>query len=201
MYVGSGDTAALLAGKDSKAHQRLLQRFVSNTTPYRNAKASPIDALRTGAILEDRYIFTLPEGYYPQCVVYCKEIDVLRATLDFALFDNGVVVDFDELKTCFHIDYLDLVRFRDAGYESYISFIKSSYTSYYNQVQQQLFCTGLEEANLVFLAVYSYNDEVNYARDVQPSEYIKFRIRRDEKVIDNIYNRATPFQLLKTYYK
>ena len=68
-YIGSGDVHALMMGKDTKGHLALMQRFVSDVIPYYNAKASPIDALRTGAILEDRYFLTLPDGYFCQYVV------------------------------------------------------------------------------------------------------------------------------------
>ena len=64
MYIGSGDIHSLMAGKDSKAHISLMQRFVSGIKPFYNAKASPIDALRTGAILEDRYLLFLPMCTY-----------------------------------------------------------------------------------------------------------------------------------------
>ena len=200
MYIGSGDNAALLSGRETQAHQQLLARFVSNTIPYRNAKASPIDALRTGAILEDRYIFTLPENYYPQYEVFSKDMDVLKATLDFAKIEEGRIVDFDELKTCYHMDFTTFVMLKDSSYEEYVAYIKSSYRSSYNQIQQQLYCTELNEANLVFLAVYSYNDEDNILREIQPNDFIKFRIRRDEEVINQIKERATPFQQLKDYY-
>ena len=99
MYIGSGDVAALLAGMDTQTHQKLLQRFVSGEKPYYNAKASPIDALRTGAILEDRYLLTLPDNFFAQYVVVSKEMDVFKSSLDFAKIENGEVVDFDELKS------------------------------------------------------------------------------------------------------
>lgn len=200
MYIGSGDTAALLAAKSSKAHKQLLARFTSDTIPYYNAKASPIDALRTGAILEDRYLLTLPDSYYSQYEVYSRELSVLRATLDFARLDGGKVVDFDELKTCHFNDFLAFEGLKDADYNTYISYLKKSYRRYYNQVQQQLYCTELQEATLVFLAVYTYEDEENFQRDIQPNECIKFRIKRDESVINQLKERATPFQQLKDYY-
>ena len=66
MYIGSGDVHALLMGRNTDGHQKLLRRFVSGEKPRYNAKASPIDALRTGAILEERYFITLGENFYSQ---------------------------------------------------------------------------------------------------------------------------------------
>ena len=65
-YIGSGETPALLSGLGTKSFAKLLQRFVSDEVPVFNSKASPIDAMRTGAILEERYILILPDDYYPQ---------------------------------------------------------------------------------------------------------------------------------------
>ena len=56
MYIGSGDIKSLMSGKSTQAHLSLLRRFVSDVKPFYNAKASPIDACRIGAILEDRYL-------------------------------------------------------------------------------------------------------------------------------------------------
>lgn len=76
MYIGSGDTTALLAGLNTETHYKLLRRFVSGVKPYYNARASPIDALRTGAILEERYLLTLPDNYYAQYLARCEELDL-----------------------------------------------------------------------------------------------------------------------------
>lgn len=201
MYIGSGDIVKMLAGKNTKSHQSLLSRFVSDEIPYYNAFASPIDACRTGAILEDRYYLILPDGYYPQYKVISSEMDVLTATIDFALLNSGKVIDFDELKSIYFNDFLVMQELVNADYEVYISVIKKLYKIYYNQIQEQLYCSGLDEANLVFLAVYTYEDEVNYSRNIQPNEYIKFRIKRDEHVINIIKERALIFQQIKDYYK
>ena len=88
MYIGSGDVHALMMGKDTKGHLSLLQRFVSDDIPYYNAKASPIDALRTGAILEDRYLQILPDDYFVQYVVRSDEMDVFKCSLDFARIND-----------------------------------------------------------------------------------------------------------------
>lgn len=190
LYIGSGDCVALLSGKHTQSFKKLLKRFVSDEKPNYNALASPIDALRTGAILEKRYIETLPEDYYSQSKEVCEEHDVLVSTIDFAKYEKGSIVDFDELKSCNFDDYL-LIKDLD--------YIKKRYKNNYNQVQFQLLCTGLESANLVFLVVYSYNDDENEERVIQANEYVKFRVHRDEKVIDQIKNRAKFFQTIKDY--
>ena len=196
LYIGSADTMALLSGKDTEAFIGLLQRFVSNEIPYYNAKSSPIDALRTGAILEDQYLKILPDDYYTQYKVASAEMNVFRASLDFAKLNGGEVVDFDELKTCSFDDFLALQKLGN----DYIDFIKKTYKRYYNQIQEQLYCTGLESANLVFLVVYSYDDNENYSREIKENEYIKFRISRDNDVIASIKERGKLFQYIKDYF-
>jgi len=199
MYIGSGDTAALLAGRDTKAHTALLQRFVSDTIPYYNALASPIDALRTGAIIEDRFYLTLPEGWFPQVKVMCSEMDCLRASLDFAQIDGGHVVEFIECKSVFMTDFIEIESCVDYP-EAALKMIKTTYKSYYNQVQQQLLCSGLPSARLVFICVYDYNDEVNKTRDIAARDCLEFIIERDEAVIEKIKERAAIFQQIKDYY-
>ena len=191
MYIGSGDCASLLAGLKTQAHLNLLRRFVSGEVPYYNALASPIDALRTGAILEDRFLLTLTDDYYPQYKVINKEQDVLKSSLDFARIEKGEVVDFIELKSVSFYDFLEIT---DENF-------KKKYKNYYNQVQFQLYCTGLESATLCFLCVYSYDDEENRARVINVEQDTKrFRIERDEKVINKIKERAVIFQQLKDLY-
>lgn len=89
MYIGSGDIHALMSGKNTKSHIALMQRFVSGIKPYYNAFASPIDALRTGAILENRYLLTLPENYFTQYVVKSNDMDVFKCSIDFAKIEKG----------------------------------------------------------------------------------------------------------------
>ena len=101
LYIGSGDTSALLSGKDTQAYQKLWAKFVSNDTPHYNAKASPIDALRTGAILEERYALTLDDSWFCQFKLQCEEFDCLRSSLDFTKIENGNIQDFEELKCIF----------------------------------------------------------------------------------------------------
>jgi hypothetical protein len=198
MYIGSGDVAALMAGKETDTHAKLLRRFVSGEKPYYNAKNSPIDALRTGAILEERYDKIKTDDYYAQYVVQSTEMDVLKASIDFAKLDAGKVIDFDELKTVSFDDFLTLQSLAEKPDSQ--KEIKKRYKKYYYQIQQQLYCTGIDEANLVFLVVYSYDDEENYNRDVQPNECLVFRIHRDEEVINAIKERAQIFQQIKNYY-
>lgn len=199
MYIGSGDTAALLSGLNTETHYKLLRRFVSGVKPYFNAKHCGIEAFETGAILEDRYYLTLPDGYFTQVKCICKEMDVLKSSLDFAKFEAGIVVDFDELKSCNFNDFLNLEPFRSDN-SAGIAYIAKHYSKYYNQVQHQLLCTGLQSANLVFLAVYNYDRLTNETRNIEPNECIKFRIYRDQKVIDTIIGRAKIFQQIKDAY-
>lgn len=196
LRIGSGDTAHLLAGKTTKGYSALWQKFVADNPPYYNAKASPIDALRIGAILEDRYYLSLPDGFYPQWKATCDEMDVLGASLDFAKLDGGKVVDFEELKTISFNDFIDIIQ-PLANNPDAVKVLKTKFKKYYNQVQEQLLCTDLESALLVFLPVYNYIDEDNYNRDVRQDEVVKFRIFRDAEVIDFIKERATPFQIVK----
>lgn len=199
MYIGSGDTASLLSGKTTKGHSELLRRFVSDTIPYYNALASPINALRTGAIIEGRFYLTLPDGWYRQVKVECTEMDCLRASLDFAMIDGGAVVDFIELKSVFMPDFIEIKAIMDDP-NAIMKLIKSTYKIYYNQIQHQLLCSGLERAKLVFVCVYNYDDEINKTRDIIERDYITFTIERDYAIIARIRQAAEPFQMLKDIY-
>jgi len=200
MYIGSGDISALLSGINSEAHKKLLQRFVSDEKPFYNAIASPIDALRTGAILEDRYLSILDDSYYPQYKCSSKEMDVLMCTIDFAKIENGVIVDFDELKTCNFSDFLKFESIKE-NKDLLFKHVLKNFKKNYEQIQEQLYCSELESANLVYLAVYSYIDEENQQREIKSNEFIKVRINRDEKVIEQIKQRADIFQKIKDVYK
>ena len=200
-YIGSGDVAAMMAGKDTKAYLALMQRFVSNEIPVRNAKESPIDALRTGAILEDRFLLTLDDCYFSQYFVQSDAMDVFKATLDFAKLDGGEVVDFIELKTVGFNDYLTMVEpIRDDNV-ALVDFLKKKHKNYYYQIQEQLYCTKLERAHLCFLSVTSYDDEENYTRIIKPHEYTIVEVERDEAVIDAICERGIIFQRIKDNFK
>lgn len=199
MYIGSGDISSLLMGKDTDGYLKLWQKFINGEAPHYYAKGSPIDALRTGAILEERYFLTLSDDYFTQVKCTSKEMDVLKCSLDFAKIENAKVVDFDELKSCNFTDFLNFEPFRNDKTDA-LAFIKKNYKKNYNQVQQQLYVTGLDSANLVFLAVYSYDDEINNNRIIKENEFIKFRISRDEKVIAEIKSRALIFQEVRNHF-
>lgn len=201
MYIGSGDVYALMSGKDSKSHISLMQRFVSGIKPHYNAESSPIDALRTGAILENRYLLTLAENYFTQYVCVCPEMDVFKCSLDFAKIEQGKVVDFDELKTLYLSDYLEFVEPIKSDNESLLEYLRKKHKAYYYQVQEQLYCTGLEECNLVFLSVISYEDEENLSRIIAPNEYCKIRVYRDNEAIQRIKERGSIFQQIKDFYR
>ena len=200
MYIGSGDIHALMSGKNTKSHISLIQRFVSGVKPHYNAFASPIEALRTGAILEDRYLLTLPENYFTQYVVQSTEMDVFKCSLDFARIEKGNLIDFDELKTIYLMDYLEQIEPIRNNNAALVEYVIKKHKAYYYQVQEQLYCTGLESCNLVFLSVPTYDDEENRHRNILPNEYCKVRINRDDKVIGEIKERGRIFQEIKDYY-
>lgn len=202
LTIGSGDISALMAGKDTKTFGDLMRKFVDENKPYYNALASPIDALRTGAILEQNYLKLLSDDYFIQYKVSNEEMDVFTSSLDFAKINGGKVVDFDELKTIHLTDYIDYIQtLIPLSQEKQQHVIKKTFKKYYNQIQIQLFCSNLESANLVFLAVDSYDDDENMLREIQENEYAKFRIYRDEKIISQIKEKAIIFQTIKNYFK
>ena len=130
-YIGSGDVSAMMAGKDTKAYLSLMQRFVSNEIPFYNAKESPIDALRTGAILEERFFLTLDDSWFYQYFVQSDEMDVFKATLDFAQIENGKVVDFIELKTVGFNDYITMIEPIHDDNEALVELLKKKHKNYY----------------------------------------------------------------------
>lgn len=200
-YIGSGDVSSMMAGKDTKAYLSLMQRFVSNEIPYYNAKESPIDALRTGSILEERFFLTLDDSWFCQYFVQSKEMDVFKATLDFAQINGGEVVDFIELKTVGFNDYITMVEpIRDDN-EALVEFLKKKHKAYYFQIQEQLYCTNLERAHLCFLSVTSYDDDENYQRIISSHEYTLVEVERDDKVIEAIKERGQIFQIIKNNFK
>jgi hypothetical protein len=185
MTIGSGDTTKLLSATTTKGFKSLLQKFVSDDKPYYNALASPIDALRTGAILEDRYALNL-SNHYPQVRKRCKDYPCLISTLDFVELNGGEVVNFIEVKTMW-ID--DLLTFKDIP------------LSNYKQVQFQLLCSGLDKAEIHFIPVYTYDDSVNKSRIIDDNEVLRFTVERDEQVIDKIKERAQFFQNIADYVR
>lgn len=201
MYIGSGDVKALMAGKNTQTHQSLLQRFVSGVKPYYNAKASPIDALRTGAILEDRYLLSLPLWFVSQYHVVSDEMNVFKASIDFGEVKDGELVDFHELKSVSFMDYIENIQPLKGDNDALLAFVKKKYKAYYYQVQEQLYCSGLDSCYLVFLCVTSYDDDENNARVITDDDVTRVRIFRDEKVINEIKGRGLIFQKIKDYYE
>lgn len=200
-YVSSGDVPKLLMGKHTDGHRQLWQRFWSNQIPNYNAKHSPIDAFRIGAILEERFYLTLPDDYIPQKKVYCLGMDVCRSTLDFTKVVSNRVVDFIEMKTCFFTDFLKFQPYKNAAYEDYVAYLKLNYKNNYNQCQFQMMCADISECVLQFVEVKNYDDKQNYERTIQPEECIGFRLKRDDEVIEFITERVMPFQQIKDIYK
>lgn len=202
LTIGSGDISSLMMDKSTKGYQDLLRRFVAEYRPYWNSFASPIDALRTGAILEINYLKHLPDGYIFQKKVEFEEMDVFVSSIDFAKIENGEVVDFDELKTIFLTDYLDLIiPYKDKPEEIYLPMIKKNFKKNYNQIQDQLMCADLYSANLVFMSATTYEDDENEVRQITSNDYVKFRINRDEDVISEIKEKGMFFQMIKDNFK
>ncbi len=202
LYIGSGDIKSILMGIDTKGYQDFVRKFVSDEKPNYNSFASPIDALRTGAILEQRYLLTLGNDYFCQWKETFAEMDVFTSSIDFAKIENGKIVDFDELKTIWLTDYLDIIQpLSVLEQKDYLVVLKKKFKQNYEQIQAQMMCAGLQSANLVFLSVDSYDDEYNFSREIKESEYCKFRIPRDETVIEKIKSRGQIFQTIKNNFK
>ena len=201
LYIGSGDVHALMMGRTSAGYLRLLQRFVSGIVPHYNALASPIDALRTGAILEERFYQTLPFEWFPQYRVQSDEMDVFRASLDFAKLDEGRVVDFIELKTVNLDEYIENIQPIVDDNDALLEFLKRKRPSYYNQIQEQMYCAGLDVAHLVFLSVTSYDDAENYAREIKDNEYVMVTVPRDNDTISEIKEKGKLFQTIRDELK
>lgn len=201
LYIGSGDVHALMMGRTSAGYLRLLQRFVSGIVPHYNALASPIDALRTGAILEERFYQTLPFEWFPQYRVQSEEMDVFRASLDFAKLDEGRVVDFIELKTVNLDEYIENIQPIVDDNDALLEFLRRKRSSYYNQIQEQMYCAGLDVAHLVFLSVTSYDDAENYARDIKDNEYVMVTVPRDNDTINEIKEKGKLFQTIRDELK
>ena len=91
-----------------------MRRFVSGVKPYYNAKNSPINALRTGAILEDRYFLCLDDSWFSQYHVQSEDMDVFKASLDFARLEAGAVCEFQEVKTVEFDDYMNINAMNEA---------------------------------------------------------------------------------------
>ena len=200
LTIGSADAYKMLSGKKTKGFKDLMKKFILGNDVKYNAFASPIDALRTGAILENRFAEKTDKNYYSQYKSICKEYDCLVSTLDFAMLDDGKLVKFQELKPIFLTEYIDIILpISEMVSNEYTSVIRKKFKSNYIQVQFQMLCSGLDKANLTFLSVDSYDDEHNKKRDIKESEYKTFQINRDEEVINKIKERAEFFQSIKNY--
>lgn len=195
MRIGSGDTAKLLQGKSTKGFRELLSNFILDEPRHYNSLNSPIHAFRAGAILEEVMYKYLPSDYLPQVRVQSEEFDVLTSTLDFAKLDQGQVVHFIEMKA---INFDDFIALNASNNK--LSFIRKKYKNYYNQTQEQLLVTNLDSCTLRFVIVYdAENDLENWNRDIKENEILDITIKRDNKVIKIIKERARFFQYIKNY--
>lgn len=202
LTIGSGDISALMAGIQTKTFGDLMRKFVAEDKPYYNALASPIDALRTGAILEQNYLKLLSDDYFIQYKTTNEEMDVFTSSLDFAKINGGKVVDFDEMKTINFSDYIAIIHpMIGLDEKEQKALLLKNFKKNYYQVQIQLFCSKLDSANIVFVAIDSYIDEENLIREIQENEYAKFRIYRDENIISQITQKGQIFQTIKNYFK
>lgn len=194
MYsIGSGDIkSVMVVNKETKSYKEFLMKFFGIKHIIYNALNSPIDWLRIGAILESRFYKTLSSEWYEQVKVQCKEQDVLTVSLDFSKLENGEVIDFIELKSVNFQKFLDI---QEISQEE----VKKKFKEYYNQIQSQLYATGLKEASLVFLVVYNYDDLDNLTREIKPNEILEIRIKRDEKTIEKIKKELVFYQNCKDY--
>lgn len=193
MYIGSGDVNAILAGIKTKTYQIFFARFCSGEVPYYNAKLSPIDACRTGAILEERYLLSLPDNYFPQYKVTSKEMDVFKASLDYGEVVVGKLKNAIEFKTIWFEDFVSI--------EMDLEYIKKKFKKYYIQIQEQLYCSELKEITLKFCPVYTYDDKINNNRIIDESELKCIVIKRDNKIIEKIKERGVFFQSIKNHFK
>ena len=203
LFIGSGDTKDLLSGLRSKAYNKLWERYVAIDKPNYNAFASPIDALRTGAILEERFYYAIDDKYLKQYKVINPDMDASKSTIDFAEVEQNRVVDFIELKSAWLTDFQEIYKLKGSSTDEYMNYLlsNSQYRQNVEQVQKQLFDTGLQSGLLCYLEVQTYNDEINRQRYIQKDEYVMFRIYRYELKINRIKERLTPFQQLKDYFK
>ena len=200
LSIGSGDVKSIMMGKKTKGYQDFLRSFVSDEIQIYNSYASPIDALRTGKILEDRFAEHV-EGYFLDVKVRSKVYDVMAASLDFGKFEGGKVVDFIELKTMWLSDYLEFISPLKGDNEGLVAWFKKEAKGYYNQVQHQLYVSELEECNVCYLSVQSYDDDFNNKYVITENDYAMFRVKRDQEVIDKILKEVEFFQKIKNHFK
>lgn len=201
LSIGSGDCKSIMMGNKTKGYQEFLRKFVSDDIQVYNSYASPIDALRTGKILEDRFALTLEEGWFVDVKVRSKDFDVMAASLDFGKMNEGKLVDFIEMKTMWLTDYLDFISPIKGDNLSLVKWFKKSAKTYYEQVQWQLYVSELESCQVCYLAVQSYDDEFNYKYGITENDYTMFRVERDLDVIDKILKEVEFFQKIKNHFK
>lgn len=201
LSIGSGDCKSIMMGKKTNGYQEFLRKFVSDDIQVYNSYASPIDALRTGKILEDRFALTLEEGWFVDVKVRSNAFDVMAASLDFGKMDEGKLVDFIEMKTMWLTDYLDFVSPIKGDNASLVQWFKKSAKTYYEQVQWQLYVSELESCQVCYLAVQSYDDDFNNKYVITENDYAMFRVKRDQDVIDKILKEVEFFQKIKNHFK
>ena len=201
LSIGSGDCKSIMMGKKTKGYQDFVRKFVSDDIQVYNSYASPIDALRTGKILEDRFALVLEEGWFVDVKVRSKTFDVMASSLDFGKMEEGKLVDFIEMKTMWLTDYLDFVSPIKGDNDKLVAWFKKSAKTYYEQVQWQLYVSELESCQVCYLAVQSYDDEFNYKYEITENDYTMFRVKRDQEVIDKILKEVEFFQNIKNHFK
>lgn len=194
MYrIGSGSVKFLLAkNKDTKSYKGFIEQFFGIKQIDYNAYFSPIHALRIGQITEDRYYEILEDDWYSQVRVVCPECKVLQASIDFAKMEKNKVTEFQEVKTINFDEFIHI----DSEYN-----VKKKKKAYYEQIQHQLLCTGLDQCTLTFICVFDYNDETAYTRVIKPREIKQLTVKRDEVIIKKILECAEPFELLRRNYE
>jgi hypothetical protein len=201
LSIGSGDCKSIMMGKKTKGYQDFVRKFVSDDIQIYNSYSSPIDALRTGKILEDRFALTLDECWFVDVKVKSDKFDVMAASLDFGKMDGGKLVDFVEMKTMWLTDYLDFISPIKGENDKLVAWFKKSAKTYYEQVQWQIFVSGLESCQVCYLAVQSYDDEFNYKYEITENDYTLFRVERDQDTIDKILKEVEFFQTIKNHFK
>lgn len=195
LTLSSSDAPVLLSGMETQGYRKLLRKFSGELQPEYNSLASPIDALRTGSIIEQRYLLSTPINYFSQYFAQSKEMDVFTAHIDFAIMEGGKIVDHEEVKSVEFSDFIKLKSVDDPE-----PYILKSYKNNYIQLQQQLICTGNDSGQLVFICVHSYDDAENYSRIIVDKDIVRFRINRNEEMIDNLMRRARPFQYFRDWH-
>ena len=103
------------------------------------------------------------------------------------------------MKTVSFDEYYDKIVPLESDSEK-LAYVRKYKKHYYNQVQEQLYCSGLDQATLAFLCVFEYNDEKNWNREIKDNEITRVTIPRDDTVIDQIKSRGEIFQRIKDYH-